>query len=474
MKLYKRHFILTAGMILFSFLLLGITFIAMSYRYAIQERNNTLRSDAEYVSTWMGYVLGVGFGTTDDSITQTLSSVAQIADVNIMVTGTDGTILTYTNGEYQQYFVGKTVNAEDLTDINLEEIYTGRSTLGIYDERHFVAISPITLTKGMAVTVVGYAIVTTQSTALTEMWEYFSSIFMLTAVVVMVLALILSHFSTVQQTRPLEEMANAATRFGQGEFDVRVDDHSRRDEVGQLARAFNAMADSLALSETKRQEFVANISHELKTPMTTISGFTDGILDGTIPPEKTEEYLRVVSAETKRLSRLVRKMLDISKLQGTENITGHEQFDLCEVMCQMLLSLESKIVGRGLDVDVQIPEDAVMVWGEPDAITQVGYNLMDNAIKFAYPRSVITLSIVTRDDKALVTICNQGPTIPPEELKLIFDRFHKSDKSRSIDKEGVGLGLYIVKTILNNHKESITVTSENESTAFTFTTTLAG
>lgn len=290
---------------------------------------------------------------------------------------------------------------------------------------------------------------------------------------VLCLAMVFSYVSSVRLTQPLQEMASAVRRFGQGEFDVRVEENRGTEEVNQLALAFNAMADSLAQSETRRQEFVANISHELKTPMTTISGFTDGILDGTIPPDKAPEYLQVVSTETKRLSRLVRKMLDISKLQSQHSVIGHEQFDLCEIMCQMLLSLEGKINARHLDMDVQIPEESVMVWGEPDAITQVGYNLMDNAIKFSPERAVIQLIITTKDNKAYVTVRNQGPTIPAEELPLIFDRFHKSDKSRSMDKDGVGLGLYIVKTILNNHKEDITVTSENGVTTFTFTMTLA-
>jgi signal transduction histidine kinase len=293
------------------------------------------------------------------------------------------------------------------------------------------------------------------------------------ALVVFALAMVFSYICSVRLTKPLQEMATAVRRFGQGEFDVRVQDPGKTEEVAQLATAFNNMADSLAQSETRRQEFVANISHELKTPMTTISGFTDGILDGTIPPEKSREYLQVVSAETKRLARLVRKMLDISKLQSKQNVVGHEQFDLCEIMCQMLLSLEGKINARHLDMDVQMPEEPVKVWGEPDAITQVGYNLMDNAIKFSPEGGVIGLQIATKDGKAYVTVCNRGPTIPAEELPLIFDRFHKSDKSRSMDKDGVGLGLYIVKTILNNHKEDITVTSENGVTSFTFTMTLA-
>ena len=139
----------------------------------------------------------------------------------------------------------------------------------------------------------------------------------------------------------------------------------------------------------------------------------------------------------------------------------------------MLVSLEGKITARSLDVDARLPDGALMVWGDPDAITQVCYNLMDNAAKFAAQGTAITVEISKKDSKALVSISNLGATIPPDELPLLFDRFHKADYSRSVDRDGVGLGLYIVKTVLGNLKENITVTSEDGVTKFTFTLTLA-
>ena len=308
---------------------------------------------------------------------------------------------------------------------------------------------------------------------ITELWRAFITIFFFTAVVVMCLAFIATSVTSLSQTKPLKDMAEAARKFGLGEFDTRVEVGNRKDEVGELAEAFNNMADALAKSEARRSEFVANVSHELKTPMTTIAGFADGILDGTIPPEREEEALRTISSETRRLSRLVRRMLDLSRLQSAENVTAQEQFDVSEVLVRVLLSLETKINSRHLDVDTQLPDDPVKVWGDPDAITQVCYNLLDNAIKFAREGSTITLTITEKGGKAHVSVRNEGDTIPAEELPMLFDRFHKSDKSRSADREGVGLGLYIVKTILNNHKENIAVTSENGVTEFTFTLMLA-
>ena len=201
--------------------------------------------------------------------------------------------------------------------------------------------------------------------------------------------------------------------------------------------------------------------------MTTIAGYTDGILDGTIPPEKERHYLQIISDESRRLSRLVRRMLDISQIQSLE--MKKEEFDLCESMRLALLSMEQKINDRGLDVEADIPEDSVMVEGDNDLITQVVYNLLENAAKFATPGSSLYLGLRTTADKAVVSVRNRGNTIPPEEIPLLFERFHKSDRSRSEDKDGYGLGLYIVKTILTQHKEKISVTSEDGVTTFSFT-----
>jgi signal transduction histidine kinase len=462
-------------MILLSFVVLGGAFLGLSYSHTVSERSGALENDAQYVSVLLGNEMELGMSASDERMVKTMQVVSMISEVDVILTDVNGSVIYYTDGtdSSTSSYSGRQITPSVLYQLQNGQSYTGLTTLELYAKARVVSGYPIYVRTLTGSSVVGYVLVSTQSAALAELWRSFLLIFVMVAMVVFCLAMVLSYVSSVRLTKPLREMAAAVRRFGQGEFDVRVEEGSRTEEIRELATAFNNMADSLAQSETRRQEFVANISHELKTPMTTISGFTDGILDGTIPPEKQNEYLQVVSSETKRLARLVRKMLDISKLQSKQNVVGHESFDLCEIMCRMLLSLEGKINDRHLDIDVQMPEEPLKVWGEPDAITQVGYNLMDNAIKFSPPGGVIQLRIAAKDGKAYVTIRNQGPTIPAEELPLIFDRFHKSDKSRSMDKDGVGLGLYIVKTILNNHREQITVTSENGVTAFTFTMTLA-
>lgn len=267
-------------------------------------------------------------------------------------------------------------------------------------------------------------------------------------------------------------MAAAAQAFGKGDMSVRVHVSDMEDEVGALGQAFNQMAVSLESAEQQRRELIANVSHELKTPMTTIAGYADGLLDGTIPWEGRERYLMVISDETRRLSRLVRKMLDMSKAQsGIPETNRNARCPLCETVRMAILGLEGRIIEKGLDVDAQIPDDEIMVRGEQDSVTQICYNILDNAVKFAYASSLLTIRIWKNDAKVFVAIRNQGDVIPAEELPLIFDRFHKSDKSRSMDKDGVGLGLYIVKSLLNSYGESISVTSENQQTEFIFTMT---
>ena len=239
-------------------------------------------------------------------------------------------------------------------------------------------------------------------------------------------------------------------------------------ELRSVGQRIIWLSERLSWLESQRHQFLRHISHELKTPMTTIAGYTDGILDGTIPPENEKQYLQIIANESRRLSRLVRRMLDVSQLQAMDPLRGGNHFDICESMRRVLISMEKKINDRHLDVDADIPDEPILVLGDNDMITQVIYNLLENAAKFAREGSTLYLGVAMMDGKARVTVRNIGDTIPAEELPLLFERFHKSDKSRSEDKDGYGLGLYIVKTILQQHKEEINVTSENGVTTFTF------
>ena len=474
-SLYKRQLAMMVGIMILSFTLLSAAFMLLSYRYIISEKRDSMERNAGYIAGFTSLYYQEYRDIQDELYSNYVANIALISDSFVIVAGRE--ILYATDGskiyDYQNASLPSAVTNQVLRSGN----YAGLTSLeGIYPERRYTAGLPITVTVLGQTVNQGLVLVSADASNLSQMWSATATIFFFSAVVVLLISVIASTITSAHQARPLNEMAEAARKFGQGEFDVRVTSYEGRcDEISTLAEAFNAMANSLEKVESQRSEFIANISHELKTPMTTISGFAEGILDGTIPPEREKESLQIVVSETRRLSRLVRRMLDLSRLNAlAENsITAQETFDLTETMSQVLISLESKITSRNLDVEVHMPQEKLMVWGDPDSVTQVCYNLLDNAAKFAAPGTAITVQIVKKDGKAVTTIKNLGATIPADELPLIFDRFHKADYSRSMDREGVGLGLYIVKTILGNLKENITVTSEDGVTQFTFTLTLA-
>jgi len=228
------------------------------------------------------------------------------------------------------------------------------------------------------------------------------------------------------------------------------------------------MTNSLSQLEGMRRSFVANVSHELKTPMTTIGGFIDGIIDGTIEEDKQNYYLGIVSEEVKRLSRLVQTMLNMSKLESGEYVLKPELFDMRELLFTIAISQEQQIEHKQIEISGLDTIESVSLKADKDLIHQVVYNLVDNAVKFTPENGKISFSL-TRDSKQLtLKISNSGRGIPKEDLPYIFERFYKADKSRSANKNSTGLGLYIAKNIVSAHGGKISAQSEeNEITTFT-------
>ncbi len=475
-SLYGREFTIMAGVILLSFALLAGAFVTLTYQYTMQEKRDAMQRTADIIADFTGAMQNESVSLLDSGYQAYVVAISNVSDAYVLICDDEGQVVLTSKGALQSNVKQPSIPRSVAQEVQRSGSYSGITSLdGLFPEKRYTAGQSITVRNLLGMeSSQGMVFVAANMSSVTSLWQDLSTIFFMTAAAVLCVAFLTSSVTSRHQTKPLKEIANTARRFGHGEFDARVTGYEhRKDEVGELAEAFNAMADSIAQSEQKRSEFIANVSHELKTPMTTIAGFADGILDGTIPPERERDYLKTISSETRRLSRLVRRMLDLSRLQSSENVTAQEPFDAAEVMLRVLVSLETKINARHLDVDAQLPDGAVMVWGDPDAITQVCYNLLDNAIKFSDEGTTMGISITSKGGKAYVSVRNHGKTIPAEELPLLFDRFHKADYSRSADRDGVGLGLYIVKTILGNHKENITVTSNDGVTEFTFTLTLA-
>ena len=480
-SMYNRQLTLIICLIVFSMTLLGTSFLALSFRYQQNESQKAAERNISYISAYANSAISDGMTLSSQNFRSYLSSVAMISNSTILLCQPDGRVLYATGADPEgAASIQGAYVPEWVVDQLLDKMtYSGTTTFNsLLPMECFVTgvpiitytIDPLTREQITNPDPLGILFVASDATAALTFLENTFQLFLITAAAVLLISILLCSVAVQRIIDPLKGMSKAANKFARGEFETRFTEYaSRTDEIGELAQAFNAMADSLAQAEQKRSEFVANVSHELKTPMTTIAGFAEGILDGTIPPEKERESLQVISSETRRLSRLVRRMLELSRLQSSERVAAQEQFDVEEVLLRVLVSLEAKITEKDLDVQTDLPDGPVMVWGDPDAVTQVCYNLLDNAVKFAAPKGLLTLKITTQRGKAYIAIGNEGETIPPQQLAHIFDRFHKADGSRSAHKEGVGLGLYIVKTILNTYKEDITVTSQEGFTEFTFT-----
>lgn len=480
-SMYLRQVTVMLGLIILCMTLLGAGFFSLSYRYQLQEIQSTLDRNAGFISDYASVALTEGSSLTDKDFVNYIQSVVLLTDTTVLVCNTEGMVVCAAGTNWNQELLTSgevAIPAWATNQLLSGRSYSGMTTFdGIFNTRCYVTsevLSPLVRDQNTGELVssnvpTGFLFVANDATSVMEFLQHTFQLFFITAIAVLLITLIICSFTVQKMVDPLKSMCSFAHRFARGEVDVRITDYkNRNDEIGELAAAFNAMADSLAQAEQKRSEFVANVSHELKTPMTTIAGYTDGILDGTIPPENERQYLQIISDESRRLSRLVRRMLDVSQLQAMDPLREGKHFDICESMRRVLISMERKITDRNLDVDADIPEEPILVLGDKDMITQVIYNLLENATKFAREGSTLYLGVTNIDGKARVTVRNVGETIPAEELPLLFERFHKSDKSRSEDKDGYGLGLYIVKTILEQHKEKISVTSEDGVTTFSF------
>ena len=467
---FGRTFSTAATILLLALLLLGATFQYLVQDFLSKKTLSELEHDAAFIADLSAaYSIEGNLSRWDFMLN--LDVAARISDTDAVILSPKGEVLLCSNAllgcEHQGMFIDNTEYLQKVIT-NGSDSFIGIIE-GLYTDSRYVVAVPIINSENQILS--GIIIASTPTAGTNAIMQRISNLFLSASLIVVLVAVLAVSMFARQQSKPLRDLSKAAYDFGHGDLNARVrlsGDYS--EEMEELALSFNNMASLLQKSEYQRQEFVANVSHELKTPMTTISGYVDGILDGTIPENRRNYYLQIVSDETKRLSRLVRSMLDISRLQDQpipEDQKMH--FDLEEAVGQVLITFEQKIVGKNLDVDVDFPEHPVFTFAGKDYVTQVVYNLIDNAVKFCPEGGTLGLKLKEAGKKVYISISNDGDTIPPEELPLVFDRFHKLDKARTRTKDSWGLGLYIVKTIVCSHGENISVTSKNGRTEFTFT-----
>ena len=294
----------------------------------------------------------------------------------------------------------------------------------------------------------GWLFLCSSGAQLTDFKQQFWSNFLLSACVMLLCASVLTRLLMRQLTDPLQKVTDAAQRFGGGDLSVRVEGVEGDGEVADLARTFNQMAENIQSNDNSQGQFMGNIAHELRTPMTTIKGFIDGMLDGTIPPEETKHYLGIVSQETGRLARLVQNMLDITKLEAGEVPIHAQTYDLWKTVTDVVLSDEQRIEDGKIDIQ-GLGGDPLLIYADPDFVHQVVYNIVDNAIKFTPAGGTISFAAERRGNMVEVRIENTGAGIAPEALPFVFERFYKEDRSRGMNTRGSGLGLHICKILVN-------------------------
>ena len=472
--LFKKYLRMTSLIIAVSFVILSVVMLTFVSNYWQSEKRGLLLKSAQSVAG-----IAAASTTSVESNIYTIhrewlqtfiTAFSENIDADIMVTDGYGQVLVASYAGDSKVYGTQKVGSDIMKQV-LAGRYASQGTLGgIYSQPYYTVGVPIVVNNnGNGQNAVIGAVFTSYNVhSFNTFRGDIVRVFVLAAIAAFMVAFCAIWLFSYNLVRPLRNMAAAARAFGDGNFSVRVPVTSQ-DEIGELAIAFNNMAASLASGESVRRNFIANVSHELKTPMTTIAGFIDGILDGTIPAEKQSYYLNIVSQEVKRLSRLVRTMLDLSRIDSGELRLRPARFDLTNTILVALLSFEKAIEDKKLEIRGLENAESLFVDGDPDMIHQVVYNLIENAVKFTNEGGYIEILVVDHPNRTVVSIQNSGQGIAPDELPLIFDRFYKTDKSRSQDKNGMGLGLYIVKTIIRLHGGEITVSSvQNEFCRFEF------
>lgn len=394
-------------------------------------------------------------------VNDVVSSIASNGDgVSLLLADTNGELILYAHPEASGYFETKLFLPEEMREAlaNKQDAHAFGSLSEILDSAYVSYATPVLHEDG---TYCGSIVVSTSGDSVKLLLNQTIKTIFISSLWILVAVLIAIYFITEMVTGPLREMNKAARKFGSGDFNVRVPVRGN-DEVAELAKAFNNMADSLANLENARNTFMANVAHDLRTPMTTISGFIDNLLIGAIPKENEEYYLGIIKEEVKRLSRLVSSLLDITRLQAGDRKLTMASFDICELARLILISFEQKIDAKRLNVEFECDEERMLVSADRDAIYQILYNICDNAVKFSSENGTYRIRIENADKKKIVVrIYNTGEGIAPDDLPHIFERFYKADKSRGIDKNGVGLGMYIARTIVEAHGEKIWVDSQH-------------
>lgn len=435
--------------------------------YYFEQRKEQITSQSAIISdTAIRYVYSE---ITPEEVSQILGFIGEYLNADIWLVDDSGYVYAVSNVKHQKLLRNQLFKK----DIEILRNNSQVERRGMYNKiykNHVHTIEIPILTKSNKF--IGAVIIHTPMTQITEPLKKVYQIIWISALLAIVLSCIVIYlFSQKIIIKPLAQINTVARKIAKGEVEKQVN-LKANDEIGELAESFNSMADSLEKVEENRRQFISNVSHEIRSPITSIKGFIGGIVDGIVPPHKENHYLSLAYEETERLTRLVNDLLDLSALESGKFSLIIDELDLNEIIRLTVLNCETKIKYKKLKVDVSFDNDKLYVLGDRDRLIQVMTNLLDNAIKYANEGGNIKISSKTKGKKAIICFFNDGPGIKKEDLKHIWERFYKADKART-SKVSTGLGLSIVRGIISQLGEDIWIENKEEGVSFKFTLTRA-
>lgn len=460
-SIFGRMFWTYTILLFFVFVSLAVSLSALFARFNERKQIEMLSTVATTVEEW---TVNSQFEHRDSvsahAYSNVLDSWAKFTNSDIIIVGRDGKIIESTTAIEK-------VPHNVMNSIENDKRISFKSDFGkAYDDRVLSVAYPLHYKS----TPIAAIVFNKSLPALRSDVVDLLLIFIMSSILSLLVSFIIIYIQAKKISKPITEINKAAQNIAKGDFSERVD-ITTKDEIGQLASTFNFMASSIEKSDANKQRFISDVSHELRTPMTSITGFVEGMLDGTIAEDERDDYLKIVRDESVRLTKLVNDMLEMSKMQSDNFRINVAPFDINDLICSSLISLEQKIEARNADIDVDFRPEHLVTLGDKDQIMRVLINLIDNALKFSLPNTTIKIKTSVAGGKAHVAISNIGDRINPDDLKHIFDRFYKTDKSRELDRTGAGLGLSFVKNILRLHNQPITVRNEKMSASDNYITT---
>ena len=454
---------LVGGYLLFILLsFLAVTFFTYETTYAHleQQEASNLYREASAISTSYGANY-YSHSLTQNEFQLQLSTLSNYSEAVIWIMDTKGNINLDSSSAS---VAGKNIKDFDILDFGNKYYQTG-NFYGSFSEDTLTVYKTITVNYKVR----GYVLIHKPIANIINTANIITTIGYQTLGLIALAGFLVFGLFTFIIYLPIRKLTKAASAYAQGDFTITADVHSN-DELGYLAASINYMATELHTLEDDQRKFISNVSHDFRSPLTSIKGYIEAMLDGTIPVEMQEKYLNIILFETERLNKLTKSLLELNKFGSRGIMLDVTTFDINQTIKTTAQTFEGVCKEKHLSFDLTLTGEKLLVRADYGKIQQILYNLIDNAIKFSHNHATIYIETTTKNEKVFVSVKDTGIGIPKDSMNKIWERFYKSDLSRGKDKKGTGLGLAIVKEIINAHNENINcISTEGVGTEFIFT-----